>query len=197
MKLSDVKSIHIIVQPSLETIGFQGFFILPIKPSSSDHWALSPPVPQPPFSFLSHEFDISRSLRQVGSHSICPVTGLFHSVQCLPWWLRWWRICLQCRRPRFDPWVMKIPWRRKWQPTLVFLPGKFHGQRSLMGYSPWDCKESATAARPTLWLDDVFSVPVLCRMLELHSFFPFLNRFCLYVQQCWLYSYCSVMNHPV
>ena len=35
----------------------------------------------------------------------------------LPWWLRQWRICLQCRRPRFDPWVGKIPWRREWQPT--------------------------------------------------------------------------------
>ena len=43
----------------------------------------------------------------------------------LPWWLRWWRICLQCRRPRFDPWVRKISWRRKWQPTPAFLPGKY------------------------------------------------------------------------
>ena len=46
-------------------------------------------------------------------------------------------ICLQCRRPRFNPWVGKIPWRRKWQPTPVLLPGKFHGLRSLVGYSPW------------------------------------------------------------
>ena len=37
----------------------------------------------------------------------------------------------------FNPWVRKIPWRRKWQPTLVFLPEKFHGQRSLVNYSPW------------------------------------------------------------
>ena len=36
----------------------------------------------------------------------------------------------------FDPWVGKIPWSRKWKPTPVFLPGKFHGQRSLVGYSP-------------------------------------------------------------
>ena len=42
----------------------------------------------------------------------------------------------------FDPWMGKIPWRRKWQPTTVFLPGKFHGQRRLVGYSPWDPKES-------------------------------------------------------
>ena len=43
--------------------------------------------------------------------------------------------CLQCRRPRFGPWVGKIPWRREWQPTPVFLPGESHGQRSLGGYS--------------------------------------------------------------
>ena len=40
----------------------------------------------------------------------------------------------------FDPLVGKIPWRRKWQPTPVFLPGKPHGQRSLVGYSPWGCQ---------------------------------------------------------
>ena len=44
----------------------------------------------------------------------------------------------------FDPWVRKIPWRRKWQPTPVFLPGKSQGQRSLAGYSPWGHKESDT-----------------------------------------------------
>ena len=43
---------------------------------------------------------------------------------------------------RFAPWVGKILWRRKWQPAPVFLPGEFHGQRSLMGYSPWGHEES-------------------------------------------------------
>ena len=52
------------------------------------------------------------------------------------------KVCLQCRRPGFDPWVGKIPWRRKWQPTPVFLPGKSHGWRSLVGYCPWGHKES-------------------------------------------------------
>ena len=53
----------------------------------------------------------------------------------------------QCRRHKrcgFDPWVRKIPWRRAWQPTPVFLPGESHGQRSLMGYSPWGRKELDT-----------------------------------------------------
>ena len=49
------------------------------------------------------------------------------------------RVCLQCRRPGFDSWVRKMPWRRKWQPTPVFLPGESHGQRSLAGYSLWGC----------------------------------------------------------
>ena len=52
-------------------------------------------------------------------------------------------ICLQCGRPRFNPWVGKI-WRRKWQPTPVFLPGESHGWRNLVGYSPWDHKELDT-----------------------------------------------------
>ena len=42
----------------------------------------------------------------------------------LPWWLRWYSVCLQCRRPGFNPWVGKISWRRKWQPTPGFLSGK-------------------------------------------------------------------------
>ena len=53
------------------------------------------------------------------------------------------------RETGFDPWIGKIPWRRERQPTLVFLPGEFHGQRSLVGYSPWGRKESDTAEQLT------------------------------------------------
>ena len=49
-----------------------------------------------------------------------------------PWWLRRWSVCLQGGRPGFNPWVGKIPWRRKWQPTPVLLPRKSHGRRSLV-----------------------------------------------------------------
>ena len=48
---------------------------------------------------------------------------------------------------RFDPWVRKIPWRRDRLPTLVFVPGESHGQRSLAGYSPWCHTESDTTER--------------------------------------------------
>ena len=59
-----------------------------------------------------------------------------------PWWFRWQRICLQCRRTRFDPWFGKISWRREWLPTPVFMPREFKGQRNLVGYSPWDFRKS-------------------------------------------------------
>ena len=51
---------------------------------------------------------------------------------------------VQRKRCRFNPWVGKIPWRRTWQRTPVFLPGKFHGQKNLVGYSPWGHKELDT-----------------------------------------------------
>ena len=60
------------------------------------------------------------------------------------WWLGGRESTCQGRGHRFDPWVRKIPWRRKWQPTPVFLPGKSRGQRSLVGYSPQGCNESDT-----------------------------------------------------
>ena len=61
-------------------------------------------------------------------------------------------VCLQCTRPRFDPWVGKIHWRREWLPTAVLLPEEFHEQRSLVGYSLWGCKELDTTERLTLSL---------------------------------------------
>ena len=74
--------------------------------------------------------------RQNTSPKKCSISGLRTGTESLYWSdggfpvAHRWRICLQCKRPRFGPWVKKIPWRRKWKPTPVFLPGKFHGQRS-------------------------------------------------------------------
>ena len=55
------------------------------------------------------------------------------------------------KRYKFNPWVGKIPWKRRWQPTLVFLPGKSHGQRSLAAYSPWGRKESDMTKRQSTY----------------------------------------------
>ena len=64
-------------------------------------------------------------------------------------WLSWWlsgkefsNEFFHCRGFGFNPWVGKIPWRRKWQPIPIFLLGKPHGQRRLVSYGPWGCKES-------------------------------------------------------
>ena len=75
--------------------------------------------------------------------SEAPEIKCSHSSQ-LPWWLRRESICLQRRRPGFNPRGGKIPWGRKGLPTPVFLPGESHGRRSLVGYSTQGPRESDT-----------------------------------------------------
>ena len=82
---------------------------------------------------------------------------------------------LQCRRRGFDPWFRKIPWRRKWQPTPVFMPGKSHGQRSLVGYSlrgcesrtwlkGWACTHGRNHLRQTLFYNSGLNLS--CNLLN-------------------------------
>ena len=95
----------------------------------------------------------SMGSRRVGqSWATEPAPTYVHSLLLfLPirasWWLSWKSVCPQCGKPGFDPWVTKIPWRRKWRPTPVLLPGQSHGWRSLAGYSPWGGEESDTTER--------------------------------------------------
>ena len=96
---------------------------------------------KPVFSLSSFTF----IKRLFGSSSLSAITvvssayvKLLITVVCthrlgLSRWLSGKESGCQCRRLGFDPWVRKIPWRRKWQPTAVFLPGEPHGQRSLAG----------------------------------------------------------------
>ena len=70
-----------------------------------------------------------------------PVLGVKHLIILgLHWWLSGKESTCQCWRCGFHPWIGKIPWRRKWQSTPVFLLGKSHGQRCLVVYSPWSSK---------------------------------------------------------
>ena len=85
----------------------------------------------------------------------------------LPWWLRQWSICLQCRRPRFDPWVRKILCRRKRQPTPVLFPGKSHGRRTLVGHSPWGRKELDTTER-LHFLSFLSLYYIACESIQVH-----------------------------
>ena len=80
----------------------------------------------------------------------------------LPRWLSGKESAYQCRRHRrhgFNPWIGKIPWSRKWQTAPVFLPGKFPGQRSLVGCSPWGHKESDTTEQLSLHAHMQFLLP--------------------------------------
>ena len=75
----------------------------------------------------------------------------------------------QCRRYgrlRLGPWVGKIPWRSARQPTPGFLPGEFHGQRSLVDRSPWSCKELDTTEQLTRTLNclEVYSISSLTQL---------------------------------
>ena len=77
------------------------------------------------------------------------------SIPGLPLWLSWQRICLQCGRPGFDPWIGKIPWRRERLPTPVFWPREFHGL-----YSPWGHKESDMTEQLSLSLEKLQSTRI-------------------------------------
>ena len=97
----------------------------------------------------------------------------------------------QCRRHKscgFDPWVGKIPWRRAWQHTPVFLPGKFHGQRSLRGYSPWGRNKSDTIEWLTLTLALSSTLPF--PSLKRHCFGETLMLFSFFLLFSCFYNWC-------
>ena len=72
-----------------------------------------------------------------------------------------------------DPWVGKIPWKGKWQPTPVFLPGESHGQRGLVGCSPWGCRERDTTEHAHVMFTERIGIlwettkEVMCRHVKM------------------------------
>ena len=102
------------------------------EPLFSHKRVKAPLICPPPPEYVSIQFN-----QFLWSSHTLGTSLVAQTVKCL----------LTMGRPGFNPWVGKISWRRKWQPTPVFLPGKSHGQRNLVGYSPWGCKESDTTER--------------------------------------------------
>ena len=103
-----------------------------------------------PHCLLHSQWEVS-SLLHLRSvllpHFYSSLSSVFYHLLFELWLLRCREPACQCprhKRCRFNPWVGKIPWRRAWQPTPVFLPGKSHGQRILASYSPQGCNESDT-----------------------------------------------------
>ena len=140
------------------------------------------------------------SINRVGECPFLPSTTTFiigrfldvgHSDQCeaipdccfegLSWWHSGQESVCQCMRHGFDPWVGKLPWRRKRQCTTACLPGKSCGQRSLVGYSPWGCKKSNTTEPLTHILPQTPLPSRLPRNIEQSSL-------CYTVGPCWLFT---------
>ena len=71
--------------------------------------------------------------------------------------------CRRLNRQILDPWIRKIPWRKKWQPTPVFLPGESHGHRSLTGYSPWGRRVRRDYRDLAYTYTLIGRVPTLCK----------------------------------
>ena len=101
----------------------------------------------------------------------------------LIWWLSGKESACQSKRPSFDPWVRKIYCRRKWQPILVFLPEKFHGQRSLADYSSWVELQSQT--RLSNWAHSGL-LRELKELLKLSHKKPFFGRSFLDIITRWM-----------
>ena len=141
-------------------------------------------------------------LPSVGSHRVghdwSNLAAAALTLWGLPWWLRWSRTCLQCRKPRFNPWVGQIPWRREWLRTPAFLPREFHGQSDsdLVDYSPWDRKDLDTTAWLTLWHwhfckywdPDVISILYIC-------FFFILANWKSRMEAIFLIIFCAYKNN--
>jgi len=72
----------------------------------------------------------------------------------------------------FDPWVGKVPWRRPWQPTQIFLPGESHGQRSLAGYSPWGHEPSDMTEQLSTHMDGWVPLPFTRNCHNIASYTP-------------------------
>ena len=111
---------------------------------------LGSPQGRASYPLLAPDFLCHRTRGVISMASEPPAKRPRYQEVGLPWWLTQYRICPQCRRPRFKPWVWKMPCKREWLLTPVVSPGELHGQRSLVGYSPLDGKESDTTEGLTL-----------------------------------------------
>ena len=110
----------------------------------------------------------------------------FFFINTLPLSLR---ICLQCRRPGFNPWVGKIPGREKGVAIHSFCPGGFHGQKSLAGYSPQSCKELDTTERLSLHCHSIQLEFSLSPNAQIHFYF-----FLIFSVNCFFFP-SSLLSH--
>ena len=134
---------------------------------------------------------------------------MYTYVYCgLPRWLSVKESACQCRRygrPGFCPWVQKSPWRRKWQSTPVFLPGKSHGQRSLEGYCPWGLKRvrhDLVTKQQQMFTATLFTIATIWKQSQRPSIDEWIRKcgMCIYIFNGILFShkrikYCHPWQH--
>ena len=112
-------------------------------------------------------------------------------------------IYLQCKRREFNPWIRKIPSSRKLPPTPVFLPGKFHGQRSLVGYSPWGLKEPDKTEHTCMQMreegrklthnNSFISSIIYSEMISLRYWKQIYKHICILIYEC-IYTHKQSLN---
>ena len=140
---------HSIVSDPLQACGLQTTSLCPRGFSRQEYWSglpCPPPgdLPNPGIKHRSHTLQGNslpsepRGKPNISCLGNYQQSGMFKAG--LPSCLSVKELTCQCGRSGFDPGIGKTPWRRKWQPIPVFLPGKSHGQRNLVCYSPWDGK---------------------------------------------------------
>ena len=141
-------------EPPGKTLELEGVSVPCLSPGSGAgqpplpsrvHSQASPPLPHPHTALsLRVYLGLIRAL-------VIEIRAILMISSRASWWLSGKESTCRssrCRRRGFDPWVGKVPWRRKWQPTPVFLPGEFHGQRSLADHSPRGCRIRSTIQHP-------------------------------------------------
>ena len=117
-------------------------------------------------------------------------------MQGLHRWLSGKESECQCRRLGFDPWVGKIPWRSKWQLTQVFLSGESHGQRSLLGYSPWGRRE-LDMTKVTEHIRTQFNTHCWECNMHLKSAYFWICQWCFSVQFSSITQSCPTLCDPM
>ena len=170
---SKLLPIWIVYCSSIPLVMCESLVFQPLGPSPSLNLLSFPGVARNAKSLGSHCLDWGGTCHEPCHSSVALWVSLFwfargyfqrqrkimvHLPKGFPWWLSGKEHACQCswlKSHGLNPWVGKITWWRRWQPTPVFVPGKSRGQRSLMDYSPWDHKESEM----TEWLSTHTDLP--------------------------------------
>ena len=155
----------------------------------SPHGVKSRLMLQHPHRLTGYQFKFTYIPREnqlkVGKYRVLWLPRWLSGKRCAHW-------CRRCKRCQCNPWVRKLPWRRKWQPTPVFFLGKFHEQRSLVGYSPWGHKDLDTTEHTHIHLSIRPSIHP--SFLYIRKCTMYIRIFCIHYYQSEICIVCSMIT---